>query len=65
MRVLNVGCNAGFFSIEMKRLGASYVLGVEAFPLYLEQLKLVREVLDLDIDLRGLSVYDVGENLGR
>ena len=64
MRVLDVGCNAGFFSVEMKRLGASYVLGVEAFPPYLEQAKLVREAVDLDIDLRELSVYDVGENLG-
>jgi len=52
--VLDVGCNAGFCSIEMKRLGASYVLGIEAFPQYLEQAKLVREVL----------VYDVREDLG-
>jgi len=64
MRVLDVGCNAGFCSIEMKRLGASYVLGIEAFPQYLEQAKLVREVLDIDIDFRGLSVYDVREDLG-
>ena len=64
MRVLDVGCNAGFFSVEMKRLGASYVLGIEAFPPYLEQAKLVREALNLDIDLQGLSVYDVRENLG-
>jgi tRNA (mo5U34)-methyltransferase len=64
MRVLDVGCNAGFFSAEMKRLGASYVLGIEAVPRYLEQAKLVRDVLHLDIDLRELSVYEVSENLG-
>jgi tRNA (mo5U34)-methyltransferase len=64
MRVLDVGCNAGFFSVEMKRLGASYVLGIEAVPRYFEQAKLVRDALHLDIDLRGLSVYDVSENLG-
>jgi tRNA (mo5U34)-methyltransferase len=64
MRVLDVGCNAGFFSTEMKRLGASYVLGIEAVPRYLEQAKLVRDALHLDIDLRELSVYEVAENLG-
>jgi tRNA (mo5U34)-methyltransferase len=64
MRVLDVGCNAGFFSAEMKRLGVSYVLGIEAVPRYLEQAKLVRNALHLDIDLRQLSVYEVSEKLG-
>ena len=64
MRVLDVGCNAGFFSAEMKRLGREIVLGIEAVPRYLEQAKLVRNALHLDIDLRQLSVYEVSEKLG-
>ena len=28
--VLDIGCNAGFYSVEMKRRGASRVLGVDA-----------------------------------
>ena len=64
-KVLDVGCNGGFFSLEMKRLGASYVLGLEAFPQYFEQAKLVREISGIDIDLRCVNVYEVAENLGQ
>jgi tRNA (mo5U34)-methyltransferase len=63
--VLDVGCNSGFFSLEMKRLGASYVLGLEAFPRYFKQAELVRELSGIDIDLRCLNVYDVAENIGQ
>jgi tRNA (mo5U34)-methyltransferase len=49
----------------MKRAGAAYVLGAEAFPQYLEQAKLVRDILQLDIEFRGLNVYDLTEDLGQ
>jgi tRNA (mo5U34)-methyltransferase len=65
LRVLDVGCNAGYFSVEMKRAGASYVLGIEAFPQYLAQAKLVRDILQIDLDLRELNVYQVTEDLGQ
>jgi 2-polyprenyl-3-methyl-5-hydroxy-6-metoxy-1,4-benzoquinol methylase len=65
LRVLDVGCNAGYFSVEMKRAGASYVLGIEGFPQYLAQAKLVRDILQIDLDLRELNVYQVTEDLGR
>lgn len=58
-RVLDVGCNAGFFSLEMKRRGAERVLGVDFDPRYLAQARLAAEVSGLEIDLRELSVYDV------
>jgi hypothetical protein len=35
--VLDIGCNAGFYSIEMKRRGAARVLGLDCDPRYLEQ----------------------------
>ncbi|PWC27074.1 TIGR04290 family methyltransferase [Teichococcus aestuarii] len=58
--VLDIGCNAGFFSIEMKRRGAACVLGVDSDPRYLDQARFAARVLGLDIEYRELSVYDVG-----
>ena len=58
--VLDLGCNAGFFSIEMARRGASRVLGVDYDARYLEQARLAIEVAGVNsIELRQLSVYDV------
>ena len=59
--VLDIGCNAGFYSIEMKRRGAGRVLGVDSDDRYLAQARLVAEELGFpDIEYRNLSVYDVG-----
>lgn len=58
--VLDVGCNAGFYSIEMKRRGAGRVLGIDFDEAYLAQARFAAEVADCDIEFRQLSVYDVG-----
>ena len=58
--VLDIGCNAGFYSIEMKRRGASRVLGIDADAAYLEQARFAASVSGVEIELRRLSVYDVG-----
>ena len=57
--VLDIGCNAGFYSMEMKRRGAARVLGVDFDPDYLAQARFAAEVEGLDIEFRQLSVYDV------
>jgi tRNA (mo5U34)-methyltransferase len=57
--VLDVGCNAGFFSLEMKRRGAARVVGVDSDERYLAQARLASEVSGLEVELRKLSVYDV------
>ena len=57
--VLDIGCNAGFYSVEMKRRGAARVLGIDYDPSYLAQARFVAEVNSLDIEFRQLSVYDV------
>ena len=57
--VLDIGCNAGFYSIEMKRRGANRVLGIDADARYLAQARLAAEVKGADIEFRELSVYDV------
>lgn len=59
--VLDIGCNAGFYSVEMKRRGATRVVGLEPDPRYLAQARLVMEVLEVDVELRQLSVYEVAE----
>lgn len=58
--VLDIGCNAGFYSIEMKRRGASRVLGLDFDDAYLEQARFAAELAETDIEFRKLSVYDVG-----
>jgi tRNA (mo5U34)-methyltransferase len=58
--VLDIGCNAGFYSIEMKRRGAERVLGVDFDETYLAQARFAAEIAEADIEFRKLSVYDVG-----
>src|SRR5215210_3723040 len=58
--VLDIGCNGGFYSIEMKRRGAERVLGVDCDDEYLAQARFAAGVMGLDIEFRKLSVYDVG-----
>jgi tRNA (mo5U34)-methyltransferase len=61
--VLDVGCNAGFYAIEMKRRGADRVVAMDSDPTYLAQARFAAEVSGVDIELRQLDVYDV-ERLG-
>jgi len=62
--VLDIGCNAGFYSMEMKRRGAAQVLGIDFDDDYLAQARFAAEVEGLDIEYRQMSVYDVAA-LGR
>ncbi|MDQ2762938.1 MAG: TIGR04290 family methyltransferase [Pseudomonadota bacterium] len=59
--VLDIGCNAGFYSIEMKRRGAERVLGIDFDERYLEQARFAADVTGQDIEFRLLSVYDVAQ----
>jgi len=58
--VLDVGCNGGFYALEMKRRGAERVLGIDEDEAYLAQARFAAEVHELDVEFRRLSVYDVG-----
>jgi tRNA (mo5U34)-methyltransferase len=59
--VLDIGCNGGFYSIEMKKRGAARVLGVDFDETYLAQARFAAEVTGHDIEFRRLSVYDLGQ----
>ena len=57
--VLDVGCNGGFYSIEMKRRGAAQVVGIDSDERYLAQARFAADVAGLEIDFRQMSVYDL------
>jgi len=57
--VLDIGCNAGFYAIEMKRRGADRVVAIDSDARYLAQARFAAEVTGQDITFRQLSVYDV------
>lgn len=61
--VLDIGCNAGFYSLKLHARGAR-VTGIEPDPHYLRQAKFVAEALDADIEYLQMDVYDV-DRLGR
>ena len=59
--VLDIGCNAGFYCVEMKKRGAGRVLGIDADDRYLAQARLACDTLGFgDVEFAKLSVYDVG-----
>ena len=70
--VLDIGCNAGFYSCAAKLRGASSVLGVDYFQHCIDQATFIREILQLDIDFRqgdgealgGVGPFDVVINTG-
>lgn len=63
--VLDVGCNAGFYCVEMKKRGAGRVLGVDLDDRYLTQANFVRDTLQLDMEFEKRSVYDVDQIAGQ
>src|SRR5437868_13705212 len=59
--VLDIGCNGGFYSIEMMRRGAGRVLGIDSDDRYLAQARLASDTLGYDdIEFAKMDVYDVG-----
>src|SRR3954462_5321814 len=59
--VLDIGCNGGFYSMEMKKRGAERVLGIDFDDTYLAQARFAAQTMGYDIEFRKLSVYDLGQ----
>lgn len=59
--VLDIGCNAGFYALEMKRRGAARVVGIDEDERYLAQAELAAEINGLELELRRMSVYEVAK----
>ena len=61
--VLDIGCNAGFYSLQLHARGAR-VTGIEHDPHYLRQAQFAARELGADIEYLLMDVYDV-DRLGR
>lgn len=60
-RVLDIGCNAGFYSFALAARGAE-VLGIDSDPHYLEQARWAAEILgETRVRFRQAGVYEVLE----
>jgi tRNA (mo5U34)-methyltransferase len=59
--VLDIGCNAGFFSLRMKERGADRVVGIDSDARYLAQARFAAQVAGMNIDFRQMTVYQVGD----
>jgi tRNA (mo5U34)-methyltransferase len=57
--VLDIGCNGGFYALELKRRGADRVVAIDSDGRYLRQAALAAEVTGLSIELHHMSVYEV------
>ena len=57
--VLDIGCNGGFYSIEMKRRGAKRVLGIDVDERYLNQAHFATRTLGFEVEFEKRSVYQV------
>ena len=49
--VLDLGCNSGYFSVQMKKRGASEVVAVDAFKGAVEQTKFLARWFDVDLEV--------------
>lgn len=76
-RVLDLGCNAGYWTLKALQAGAREVVAVDAHPLHLDQLRLVLEENGIssdqctpieanvyDLDYQGLGQFDIVLCLG-
>ena len=59
--VLDIGCNAGFYSFEMKRRGAARVLGIDTDEHYLRQARFTAEVTGVDVEFRQMPVWQIAQ----
>lgn len=64
-KILDVGCNDGFFVFKCRQLGASSVLGVEVSPHFYNHAVLLNKILRLgNCEFKLLSAYDIEPSLG-
>ncbi len=60
-RVLDLGCNAGFWSLAALDAGADYVLGIDARQTHIDQANLVFDVKGVERDRYRFQLSDVFE----
>src|SRR5215216_3136697 len=60
-RVLDLACNAGYWSLASIEAGADYVLGIEGRQMHVDQANLVFDVKEVQRDRYGFVVGDIFE----
>lgn len=67
LKVLDVGCSGGFWSIEARKHGADHVLGIDTGDYWVEQSEFIRDVIQIDhVEFRRMSVYELSnESVGQ
>jgi SAM-dependent methyltransferase len=61
MRVLDVGCNEGFFSLKLAELGAKEVVAVDVDELRIEKAKAVCDILEAsNVTYEVADIFDTG-----
>jgi tRNA (mo5U34)-methyltransferase len=59
-KILDVGCNAGFWSLQAKRLGASSVLGIDSSEDNVNQARLVAQIIgEKSVEYQTINAYDI------
>lgn len=59
--VLDIGCNAGYFSLQTKFGGAGRVLGLDPDPEWLEQAEFCKKIWNLDVEYAPLDAHHLHE----
>jgi len=62
--VLDVGCNAGYYSFVAKRRGAGRVVGVELDDHFVRQAQYLSRLLRIDVDFLHNDAHNVDTRLG-
>jgi tRNA (mo5U34)-methyltransferase len=57
--VLDIGCNSGFFSFEMKKKNAARVVAIDIMPHCLAQTRFLSHWFNHAIEIRQMDVYNV------
>ena len=57
--VLDIGCNAGFFATQLRRLGAARVVGIDVDPNVIEQAAFVAGHFGVELELHVRQAYDI------
>jgi tRNA (mo5U34)-methyltransferase len=60
-RVLDLACNAGFWSLNAVHAGCDYVLGIEGRQMHIDQANFVFEVKEVEKDRYDFVVGDIFE----
>ena len=66
LKILDVGCGEGIFSIAARRLGAEYVLGIEPRAEKVEQAKFICRAQQIDsVEFKQMKVMEINEQMGQ